>query len=606
MLSFSVVSAADLNSTDDISAVGIDVEPPSGSIDNVSDRGAFAMSQNDDYALTDENEESYYSGSTYDFILSNNNGPVGNAQVNVKINNEKYSIKSDDSGKVSVPLNLTEGTYEISASYKGVTSSKTVNVLPVVSGKNITKTYGNSKKYTATFLDSNGNPLKSTDVKFILDGKTYTRKTDSNGVASLELNLKVGTYTVYAVHPNGYKISNKLKVKSSVVASDLTKHYLSSKDFSATFYNSNGKVLSNQYVTFKCHGSTFKVKTNSKGVATLSVISKPTSFKMYSINPKTGEQKVNTVKILNTMKTSAMTVFTGRSYTFEVTLYKDEKLVKGSTVYVYIDGVKKALKTDANGVASVSFKLNTPGTYKFKTYDPYTNLYKNTAITVLLASLKAYDMTAPSNTTSVYTVTVLNPDGSLANNAEVQIKLNNVVYNVKSNANGAASISFNLDEGTYKVNCKDLRNNYSLTKTIEVFKSNVGKSYNEYGVSEDGYSILAIGRASSAGEFDKYGYTFYATEFDRTCPYCGSHDLYWSIFFAGSETANWGIFPATGNYEGSSAEGLIVCAKCDSDWSVFGHNHGGTGGDLKVTTQTKSCTKADAYTLKEGNYVVPN
>jgi hypothetical protein len=144
-----------------------------------------------------------------------------------------------------------------------------------------------------------------------------------------------------------------------------------------------------------------------------------------------------------------------------------------------------------------------------------------------------------------------------------------------------------------------------LTKKIDVYESSSGKSYNKYGVSDDGKTILAIGRASAAGELSAYGYTFYATEFDRTCPYCGSHELYWSIFFAGSETANWGIFPATGTGEGSSAEGIIVCACCDSDWSVFGHNHGGSGGDLTVVVPTHSCSKSDAYDLKSGSYVAP-
>ena len=114
---------------------------------------------------------------------------------------------------------------------------------------------------------------------------------------------------------------------------------------------------------------------------------------------------------------------------------------------------------------------------------------------------------------------------------------------------------------------------------------------------------MAIGRASASGEYSKYGYTFYVTEFDRACPYCGSHELYWSIFFAGNEYTNWGTFPATGNGEGSSAEGIIVCANCDSDWSVFGHNHGGSGGDLTVVSLPVPVQKTLAYVLKSGNYV---
>lgn len=603
MLSLSAVAAVDANSTDDIIAGEVDEEPPSGNVNNISDSGDdLTANSNDNYVLSNIDNGKYYSGGSYDFILSNNNNPVENVSVSISLNGIVYTQNTDDAGKVSVPLDLNAGTYKFSASYENVSSNGTVKVLSVVSGKDITKTYKSTTKYSATFLNSDGTPLKNTNVKFILNGKTYTKKTNTKGVASIDITLKVGTYTIYAVHPKGYKISNKITVKTSVISSNLNKRYLSSKVFSATFYGTNGKLLSKKYVTFKCHGDTFKVKTNSKGVAKLSVISYPSTFKIYSINPQTGEKKTNTIKISPTMTASKMSVFSDKTSTFKVKLYKNEKLVKNAKVYVYIKGVKKVAKTNANGVASVSFKL-AKGTYTFESYDPYTKSSIGTKITVKLASIKASNMVAPSNKTSKYTVTLLKQNGDVAKNTNMQITLNGENKTVKTNAYGAASITFNLPAGTYKAVSKDLSTGYTKTTTITVYESNIGKSYNKYGVSEDGYSLLAIGRASASGEYSKYGYTFYVTEFDRTCPYCGSHELYWSIFFAGNEYTNWGTFPATGNGEGSSAEGIIVCANCDSDWSVFGHNHGGSGGDLTVITPTASCTKDDAYTLKSGKYV---
>lgn len=603
MLSISAVAAVDTNSTDDMLAEEVDVEPPSGSesplslSESIQTTGADAK-----YVLTSESS-SYYSGSNYTVVLSRNNDPVENASVSLYINGVSYTQNTDEDGRVSVPLDLTAGNYVISASYEDTVDKSNVKVLPLITAKNVTKTYSNTKKYSATFFNSDGTPLKNTNVKFILNNKTYTKKTNSKGVASLEINLKVGNYVVWAVHPKGYKISNKITVKTSVIASDVTKHYLSSRTFSATFYGKNGKALVKKYIKFKAHGFTFNVKTNSKGVAKLAIISDPSTFKMTSINPVTGEKVTNTVKISPTMTAKKMTVFSDKTSTFKVTIYKNEKLVKNAKVYVYIKGVKKVAKTDANGVASVKFKL-AKGTYTFSSYDPYTQSYLKTKITVNDPTIKASNIVGAENKTSVFTATLVNNDGSLAKNTNMEITLNNVTKTVKTNDYGAASVNFNLPAGTYKVTCKDLRNGYSTTKTIDVIKSKVGTTYNQYGVSEDGYSLLAIGRASSAGELSKYGYTFYVTEFDRTCPYCGSHELYWGIFFAGNEYTDYGVFPATGNKEGSSAEGIIVCANCDCDWSVFGHIHGGSIDNLKVITPTKACTKADAYTLTSGKYVV--
>ena len=603
MLSISAVAAADSNSTDDVIAGEVTEEPPSGGDDLIAaSEDALSSSSQNKYVLNSSDADTYYQGYTYDVVLTQDNAPVENASVSISVNGVSYAKSTDSDGKASLLLNLNEGDYVISTSYQNTVNKSKVKVASPIKASDFTKVYKGTKLYKATFLNAKGNPLKNADVKFTICGKTYTKKTNSKGVASLDINLKVGTYTIYVIHPNGQKVSKKVTIKTSLIAANLTKHYLSSKVFTATFYGKDGKLLKNKYVQFVAHGKTFTAKTNSKGVASVSVVSKPSTFKMKSVNTETGQTLTRTVKVLPTMTANKMTVFTDKTSTFKVKLYKNEKLVKNAKVYVYIKGKKKVAKTNEKGVASVSFKL-AKGTYSFRSYDPYTKSSIYTKITVKLASINAKDAYGQEGRTGVFTATLLKQDGSLAKNTKMQITLNGVTHTVKTNANGAATLEFNLKKGTYQVTCKDLSTGYTLTKKVTVYEASNGKAYDKYGVSEDGKTILAIGRASASGELSKYGYTFYATEFERTCPYCGSHELYWSIFFAGSETANWGKFPATGQGEGSSAEGIIVCANCDSDWSVFGHNHGGSGGDLKVVTPTHSCNKNDAYTLKNGNYV---
>ena len=205
MLSISAVAAVDTNSTDDMLAEEVDVEPPSGSesplslSESIQTTGADAK-----YVLTSESS-SYYSGSNYTVVLSRNNDPVENASVSLYINGVSYTQNTDEDGRVSVPLDLTAGNYVVSASYEDTVDKSNVKVLPLITAKNVTKTYSNTKKYSATFFNSDGTPLKNTNVKFILNNKTYTKKTNSKGVASLELNLKVGNYVVWAVHPKGYQ-----------------------------------------------------------------------------------------------------------------------------------------------------------------------------------------------------------------------------------------------------------------------------------------------------------------------------------------------------------------------------------------------------------------
>ena len=615
MLSLSVVAAADSNSTDDMIAGDVDEEPPSGdgeilSTDEsthyqVSDENTTLTDGEDQYSLTGNDVNMYYKGgSSYNVILRNGTVPIEGAKITLKLNGASYERTTDSAGKASLLLDLKPNTYTIKAIFGNLTTTNTIKVLPVIKASDVTKTYKGSKKFTATFLDSKGKPLKNTDVKFKIKGVTYKAKTDKNGVASIAINLKPGNYVVYAIHPNGYQTSNKITVKSSITASNLKKYYRGSKKFKAQFFNSNGKVLKKKYITFKIKGYTYHKKTNAKGIAYLKILSTPGTYKIKSINQKTGEKKTRTITVLSPLSAKSMKVFDDVKSNFKVTLHKPNgQLAKNKKMAIYIGGTKKTVKTDSKGVATLKFKLS-KGTYVFRSVDPFTKYSVSKKVYVKLASIKAYNIGAVANVATTYDVTLYKQNGAVAKKTYMQITLNGKVHKVKTNSKGVASVKFNLPAGKYQVVCKDLDTGYTVTKLITVVKDRWGIHYDKYGVSEDGLTVLAIGRPSASGELSKYGYTFYMVELERTCPGCHGHNLYWGIFWAGDETSNWGYFPATGNNEGGSAEGTIFCKDCDRDYSIFGKEHVTSNPlYLHVGSGPVKTTKEMAYILKSGNYV---
>ena len=649
MLSVSAVASAETNSTDDMTIGEVEEEPPSieiadastGEADNASQSevlssaevinessdddsevlqimddvnstdNAVLKSQNDDvlsnsYSLKGSNVVMYYkNGSGYTVTLKTGKTPVKGETVSISINGAKYKRVTDAKGKAFLPINLMVGTYTVSAYFGGHTITNTVKILPNVQSSNLVKYYGNDAKFTAKFLNNYGYLLKNTEVSIIVHGKTYRTKTNSKGIASINIDLPVGRYSVMAVHPTGYKTSNKILIKSTITSSDLVKRYKSSKKVLAKFLDTNGNVMKGKDVKFRLNDKYYTERTDSNGVARLAVNIKPGSYDITVINPVSGERHKQNIKIYRTIYADSN--INGVQNTvgeYKVKLYKNEKLTKGAIVEIHLKGRTYKVATNSDGVATFKYKLS-KGTYAIQAVDSYTGLSVKTTLKVTPPTIRASDATTRANYYTNYKATVLNENGNAHGGASVKFTVSGKTYTVKANANGVAVLKIKLAKGTHPITIKDVSTGYSVTKKLTILQSSKGMKYNKYGVSSDGKTLLVVGRPSAVGETSKYGYTFHTTEFVRECTYCGGHNLYWGIFWAGNEHDDGGIFPATGHMETCALDGCIFCADCDCDWSIFGHNHGDDIRDLAVVSPSVSSSKDAAYELKSGNYVHP-
>ena len=539
MLSLSAVAAHDtVQISDDLEMSDAEEEPPSGSALIPSDIKSIS---NDDYSLQTKDLSMYYkNGTRYEVTLTHEDIPVENAQVIINVCGVNYTRHTNANGIASIGINLNPGIYSVSTLYNynnlsSISLDSDIEVLSTISGDDIVKTYRNDTQYYASFLDNNGNPLANSEVTFNINGVFYTRKTNENGIAKLNINLNSGEYIITATHQNGLMYSNLITVLPSISGSDIVKFYKNGTQYYATFFNSAGKALIGADVSFNINGVFYERTTNEKGVAKLNINLNPGTYILTAINPVNGEMFSNLITVLPTIISSDMdsdSLITKYSVIF---LNGDGSVAEDKEVEFILDGVSYDVTTDEYGVATIESDLNF-GVHNIVSHDKETGLYVANVINV------------------------------------TAIKIDEIA-----------------DEIIY------YHDNTSSNETL---------FYSQYGVSPDNRTIMAIGRPSASGELSTYGYKFYMTEFERVCPYCGSTELYWGIFWAGDETSNYGLFPATGHKEGGSAEGHIFCANCDADWSVFGNEHVyGGGTKLKAVSTPSLTTKNVAYMLKNGEMI---
>ncbi|WP_458454263.1 hypothetical protein [Methanobrevibacter sp.] len=168
------------------------------------------------------------------YLKDANNRPVSNKKVSVSINNKIYDKITDNSGKIVLKLNLKPGNYKATVKFDGddnftaSIANAMVNVKKStlsISAKNYKTYFESGFFFKAKVINKiTKNPVKDVKVAFKVYShnkyKIYYATTDSNGIAKLKKNFKVGSYKVITqIKKNKYlkakKIGAKLTIKET-------------------------------------------------------------------------------------------------------------------------------------------------------------------------------------------------------------------------------------------------------------------------------------------------------------------------------------------------------------------------------------------------------
>lgn len=438
---------------------------------------------------------------------------------------------------------------------------------------------------------------------FMLSVSAVGAASDVGNVVSFDDDVETGDLDVDP--PSGIDDINNVTYSKSeytrepvIYGEDISMYYKNGSRYEVSIYQ-DGKIINSQNndskVIFNVNGVNY-TKELVNGKASIGINLNPgnytiTTFYHYTDGLAT---KTNNIEVLSTILANDVVKFfrNGTQYCAKFLDGCGSPLVNASVTF-NINGVFYKKQTDDNGMARLNINLF-PGEYILTAI--HLNGEEKANIIKVLTTISAEDISLIENKSGVFVLKT--HDGA----RNVSITINGVEYIVQTDDGGVATLNVSLSKGNHAVLSKNLNSGEEIFNTIYVMEDPAFiKYYSIYGVSPDGKYIMAIGRPSAAGELSKYGYTFYKSVFERICPCCRSDRLYWGIFWAGSETANWGVFPATGLKESGSAEGHIFCAKCDADFSVIdGKNHGGGSKNLIKVISTVSSSKDEAYILKNG------
>ena len=172
-------------------------------------------------------------GDYFYFNLTDQKGkPIPNTPMQIGFNGKVYdyehnNISTDRKGTAKLQINLGyKGDYTFAICFLGndeYNASFAVAVIKVdVQNATLTvpnKSYSASaktKSLSATFKSAKGNPIVGKKVIFTVNGKSYSAKTDNNGVATVNVSLnKKGTYNFtvkYGGDSTYAEVSNKAKL----------------------------------------------------------------------------------------------------------------------------------------------------------------------------------------------------------------------------------------------------------------------------------------------------------------------------------------------------------------------------------------------------------
>lgn len=405
---------------------------------------------------------------------------VYNKTVILNIVNKNYIRQTNEEGEAFLNIRLNPGQYNIVTS---VGNSTKTNIITVHKNKTILETQNNidlvfkNGFYTVKLKDQTGNPLVSESVNIKIIGKTYTKTTDENGNARLNINLSPGVYTITAEYlENSIRlystVTSTINVFSTEQCKIIANNYVC--DYKKGVYqvkllSENNLPIQNAAIDLNIVGKTYTKTTDENGIARLNINLNPGSYPIsYKLGSLYGSKTISVNRLNASVHCIDMNVsYEDHSY-FSIELTDNGTYLADKSIKTEVYQNNKLVKTYSsrtfdNGIAKFEIDLKA-GEYIFKTFSDDTMYQSNYCENIV--KIRKSNVTAKSQDLHLnrigeyYTVTLRNNETQLPIvNEKVIIHVVGKDYIKYTDKNGEAKLKINLNEGTYDISYKYEGNN---------------------------------------------------------------------------------------------------------------------------------------------------
>lgn len=215
-------------------------------------------------------------------LVNDDGTPKTNSSLAIIANGVQYNRITNGSGEARLNVRLNPNNYIFAVTDGQEVVSSSVNVLSTIETSDISMFYKDGTKYSVKLCDLDGNIMPNKNVAITINGVTYNKVTDSNGVAYLNINLNPGTYSVWATYGDK-TVCNTVSISPMVVSMVSSSVNIQQGTFyKVKFSDALSNPIVGQEVGILINGIMYHRVTDELGVASIKINLNPGSYMVMS------------------------------------------------------------------------------------------------------------------------------------------------------------------------------------------------------------------------------------------------------------------------------------------------------------------------------------